>query len=403
MKILLASIYPYAFMLLYVTIPFDNYARALPNFLLLLLLLIFPIIIKKEDFKKLNKKSTLFFTLFIFYLFFNSVFSGRLEGDISVLKKIIIPLGLVILYLPIQDFKKLNKAIIFSSFAAIAYSCVQFVIIVNQTGTFNLAFFQETVDSLLIERVYLGFLCILSILVAYQSLKPEFHPNNKYYLASILLTVLYLFIIISKVAIVILVTTLLLRRFYGKHKKLRLLISLGLLLLIGVFGYNSIEKQFEKITSFKDSAAISATESSMPWTNRLLIWDCAYKVITKNPNSFLGIGFRTTNKQLLSCYETNIKYTNTKNLFLDKKYNTHNQYLDFYLSSGILSMIFFLVILFTLFIKNRQYFFPTALLASIVIFGMFENYFHRQMGAYYFGFILVILLINNTFYKKREA
>jgi len=400
MKILLASLYPYLFMLLYVSIPFDNYVRALPNFLLITLISIFPFIIKKEDFNKLNKKFTLFFTFFILYIFFNSVFFGRLEGDFSVLKKMIIPLGLVILYLPIQDFKKLNKAIIFSSFAAIVYSCVQFVILVNQTETFNLLFFQETVDALLIERVYLGFLCILSILIAYQSLKPDFHPNNKYYLASILLTVLYLFIIMSKVAIVILVAILLLRQFYGEHKKLRLFISLGLLLLIGVFGFNSIEEQIKKVSSFKDSSAIPIAENSIPSTYRLLIWDCANKI--RNSNSIFGMGFRTTNTQLLSCYETHIKDTNTKNLFLDKKYNTHNQYLDFYLSSGVLSMIFFIGLLMILFFRTRHYFFPTALLVSIVTFGMFENYFHRQMGAYYFGFILVMLLINNSFYKKVE-
>jgi hypothetical protein len=44
--------------------------------------------------------------------------------------------------------------------------------------------------------------------------------------------------------------------------------------------------------------------------------------------------------------------------------------------------------------KYRHQFFPTALLITIVLFGMVENYFHRQVGAYYFGFIIVMLLIN---------
>ena len=44
--------------------------------------------------------------------------------------------------------------------------------------------------------------------------------------------------------------------------------------------------------------------------------------------------------------------------------------------------------------KYHQQFFPTALLITIVLFGMVEDYFHRQVGAYYFGFIIIMLLIN---------
>jgi hypothetical protein len=32
---------------------------------------------------------------------------------------------------------------------------------------------------------------------------------------------------------------------------------------------------------------------------------------------------------------------------------------------------------------------------TMILFGLVENYFHRQVGAYYIGFVLVILLINN--------
>jgi hypothetical protein len=46
--------------------------------------------------------------------------------------------------------------------------------------------------------------------------------------------------------------------------------------------------------------------------------------------------------------------------------------------------------------KHYKHFFPTALVLTFILFGLVENYFHRQVGAYYLGFVLVILLINNN-------
>lgn len=406
MRILLASIYPYAFLLLYLTIPFDNYIRALPNILLGVLVVAFPIIVTKKDFKKLLIKPTLLFLLFFAFLFLNSFISGRMADDFVVIKKMLIPLGLVILYIPVQDFKKLNKAIIFSSLAAIVFSLVKFLILVNRTGDFNITLFQETIDVLLIDRLYIGFLCILSILVSYQSLKNKYNPYNSYYLTNIIINILYVFLIMSKVAIVILIAIVLLRQFYGKQKKIRMFISIGLIVLIGGIGISKYKYQIEKIIDSKENIAeINYIESTMPWEYRTLIWNCAYKISQNSSNSFFGIGFKKTNKQLLICYENEIKDLKTKQNFISKKFNTHNQYFDFYLSEGILGLILFLGVLIALFMQYRKQFFPTALLVSIIIFGLTENFFHRQIGAYYFGFILVMLLINNTFFKdsKKES
>jgi len=61
MKILLSSIYPYAFAALFLILPFDEYVRALPNILMILLVVAFPYVIEKEDFSRIKK--TPFFLL----------------------------------------------------------------------------------------------------------------------------------------------------------------------------------------------------------------------------------------------------------------------------------------------------------------------------------------------------
>ena len=275
MKILLASIYPYAFLLLYLTIPFDDYIRAFPNLLLGILVVAFPFIVTKEDFKKLLTKPLILFILFFTFLLINALLFGRIEDDFVVIKKMLIPIGLVILYIPVQDFKKINKAIVFSSIAAILFSLVKYIIIVNSTGEFDITYFQDKVDILLIDKLYIGLLCVLSILVSYQSLKLEYHPNNKYYLGSILLNSFFVLLIYSKVAIIILLTIVLLRQFYGKKRKLRLLIAAVSVAITFGTAYTLYQPDLKDIFAFERTAEeINYEDNSLPWGFRNIIWNC---------------------------------------------------------------------------------------------------------------------------------
>ena len=128
---------------------------------------------------------------------------------------------------------------------------------------------------------------------------------------------------------------------------------------------------------------------------RSLIWDCALKITKDSNTNFFGIGFRETSDRLVNCYENEIEDLNTKQNFINKRFNTHNQYFDFYISSGLISIILFVGILIYLFFKKHKDYYSTSLLLTMILFGLAENYFHRQVGAYYIGFVLVILLINN--------
>ncbi|MDG1326945.1 MAG: O-antigen ligase family protein [Flavobacteriaceae bacterium] len=396
MRILLAAIYPYVFILLYLVIPFDEYVRVLPNILMLILIVIFPIIINKKDLKKIAKVSMFLLILFIIYLLTNSFVQGRLEVDFVYLKTIMIPLGIVFLYVPITDFKKVNKAIIFSSFIAIVYSLIKFLILVNQNTDVSINFFQETVDALLIDRIYVGLLCVLSVIISYQSITKQFHPDNKYYLISMVLNVTYLLLIMSKTAIIILLFVAVLRQFYGKDKKIRLGATAIILAFLAIMSYfklpNNIENTFKPQ---KDISEVTYAGSTIPLSYRSLIWDCALKITKDSNTNFFGIGFRETSDRLVNCYENEIEDLNTKQNFINKRFNTHNQYFDFYISSGLISIILFVGILIYLFFKKHKDYYSTSLLLSIILFGLAENYFHRQVGAYYIGFVLVILLINN--------
>ena len=391
MRILLASIYPYTFFLLYLLIPFDEYIRALPNILLGVIVILFPFIVKKNDFKKLGKIPVLLFLAFFVFLVFNALVFGRIEEDFYVLKKIIIAIGLVILYIPVADFKKIEKAIIFSAIAAMLFSIVN-VFLLNDISSFE---FKNPIDILLLDLPYLGLLSVLSILVSYNALKPGFHPNNQFYVANIFLNILFIFLMGSRVGIVILLAILLLRQFYGSRRKLRLLLSAGILTITSLaafFATNNFVKNYMLEAEIVGEARFK--EKPLHWDFKTLVWDCGCDLVASEWSSLAGSGFRATNIKLAACYNERIEDKETKAWFESQNLNTHNQFFDLFLSSGLVGILFFIGILLFLFKEHRNQFFSIASLLTIVLFGLNENFLHRQIGAYFFGFVLIILLSN---------
>ena len=116
------------------------------------------------------------------YLVVNALLFNRVEDDFVMIKKVMLSLGFVLLYIPIGDSKKINRAIVFSSLAVILFSVINIFVIINTSEDIVLGFSRQVIEALLIDRIYLGFIAILSILISYQSIKPQYHPNNKYLL-----------------------------------------------------------------------------------------------------------------------------------------------------------------------------------------------------------------------------
>ncbi len=404
MRILLSAIYPYAFLLLYLIIPFDNYIRALPNILLAILVVAFPFIVKKEDFNKLKSLPiAIFFGLFA-YLCLNSFFAGRLPDDFNIIKKVMIAVGLAILYIPVADVKKINTAIIFSALAAIVFSVYNFVLITDATGNFALGESPQVVESLLIDRLYLGLLSTFSILISFQAISKKYHPNNNYHLANIFINVLFIILIASKIAVISLFVLLLIRQFYGQRKIWKVLIAAGAITaVVGLFFILKNEKSDQLYTNeVVDNNAPAFIENSMNYEIRAVVWKCASEIINDEGFSFFGLGFEQTSDKLVSCYETKITDPQKRNEFLTAEYNTHNQFIDFYLSAGFIALLLFLLFICVAFLKIRKQFFAMVMLAILIMYCSIENVFHRQIGAYYIGFILIVLMTSVQNSKNTE-
>lgn len=396
MKVLLGAIYPYAFLLLFLIIPFDNYIMALPNILLGILVLAFPFVVSKEDFKKLNTATVVFFFSFFIFLIASALLFGRLTTDFVIIKKVFIPVGLLLLYLPVLDAGKLYRAIIFSSLAAIVAVLLNIVMLNNVGEEFRFADYIILIESIQIDRLYLGFLSVLSILVSYHLLNSVYHPNNKYYLANIVVNVLFLVLILSKIAILTLVLILVLRQFYGSNKKIRIIALLGCVGLLSLVYFN-VRGDLKQQGFLNENVKTESNyiKKTLTWEIRTVVWHCANLVSQDNGLILKGLGFTETKNQLATCYAENILDSQKREQFVSERFNSHNQFIDFYLSNGLLGLILWVALLVLLFVSVRRNFFATALLLILCSYCFIENIFHRQLGAYFAAFILIILLTKN--------
>src|SRR5690606_36292946 len=308
MRILLSAIYPYAFLLLYLIIPFDDYIRALPNILVAILVVAFPFIVKKEDFKKLKSLPIVLFLALFVYLCINSFFSGRMQEDFNIIKKVMIALGLVILYFPVNDVKKINSAIILSASAAVVFSVYNFVLITDATGSFALGDSPQVIESLLVDRLYLGLLCTISIVISFQAIQKKYHPNNNYYLANMFINLLFIILIASKIAIISRFVLVLIRQFYGQKKMWKMAIGVvAIIALVGLFIIikNERNNQNNSIENYKSPPAF--IKNSLTYELRAVVWDCAESIINEEGFTLSGIGFDKTKDRLVYCYENNIQ------------------------------------------------------------------------------------------------
>lgn len=403
MRIILASIYPFAFMLLFFIIPFDEYIRVLPNILLIILTISFPAIIKREHFQKIKKVPFFLLLLFFGYMVVNSLIFGRFETDLNILKKIAIAIGLVILYLPIQYDRKIQKAVIFSSIAAIVFSIISIVYSANTNANFEFGDSRMMIEALLVDRLYLGLISVLSILFCHRSMRKTYHPHNAYYLGAIAINILFIVFVVSKIAGIVLLCLLLIAQVYGDKKTMRIAIATGCIgvIIAGLFFLKSQQQIGTTPVSFSTFLTKNFGDSNTSQT-RLITWKCSMNVLKTSDIGLTGIGFKATKDKLVACYQSTIKNPEKKEVFTSQRYNSHNQFLDILLSTGFLGLFFISLFLIWSFMKNREHFFQTAILFTFFAYGLVENIFHRQIGAYYVGLILIIVLANRS-YKQIDT
>jgi O-antigen ligase len=167
-------------------------------------------------------------------------------------------------------------------------------------------------------------------------------------------------------------------------------IGLSILFLIS-FNIPIVKERFLYTIGYKYDYKFNNKEfikhNSPEELGRLLLWQDAADLIKENP--FLGYGTGATRDVLLQKYK---KEDHT--LFLEKRFNAHNSYLELLLSGGIILLISYLAILLVLFLKSvrkKDYvLFSFALIITIT--SITESLFIAQ-GILFISFFYCFFLI----------
>jgi O-antigen ligase len=372
-------------------LPMDKYATAMPNIFFISLVVIFPFVVRKNDFKRLLKRELLLFAGLVAYVSLNNFLFHDFENDLVIITKIASSLLLVVLFIPIERTENLMKTVIASVLICILISLYNLYFFYMEEGAFNFASGGVINEVLIFDRLYLGFLCVISIIASIALIGEKYNEYNKWYFTNIVLCVIFVLLIASRVAILLLLLLFFLKIFYAKRKREYVFFFLGIVgLIVAAFAVNKNlnERFFYTHSTEKDKGYIELLKD---WEPRFIIWDCNYEVAVNENPTLNGLGFYKTKDLLVACYAESIERKPKRNYYIQSRFNPHNQFVDFYLSTGILGFLLFGAVLVSL-LRNRKSYYKVAFWLALAAFVFIESLFQRQLGAYLFSIVLIFIM-----------
>jgi len=376
----------------------DKY-YAIPNGINISLVLMFPFLVnKKQVINHIVKKPIIWFAIFLSFIIVKSVLLGHLIEDISVIKKLSQVLLLLILScgLKTKSIDTLKSGFILGTLIAVIYSVIKIGIIVIQTSAFNFAKGPIINETLPVQRLYLGLLCTISLILVLQRF---FKNRQKLNLFLAALFTSFVFLIAARIAIfsiLIVIIYYVLTILKAKYKYIALLLIISITSLV-VLSNNNLSK---RILHLDDTFRESYVDKIAMHEPRFLIWKYSYEVL-HGTNLFLGNGFNRTEEKLVSNYKK-ISQFKKRNWFINKRFNTHNQYIDIALSQGFIGLFLFLIFLFQLFVIAKKSHSDFLLLISALIYMLVYNNFHRVIGVYIFSLIFIFILEKTNYQKLKK-
>lgn len=385
MKKNLENIYLTIFSLFCAVVPFTDLGEAIPNIILIVLVVLFPFVAQKHNWKKISDKRFYALYVLVFLSTLQLVIFKRWE-DFKFVNRLLLVILILILSIPIKNKLVPILSFIYGSLALLIISAINLVIHYMLSGQFNMTVGDHVSSILLGDRPYIGYVYVLSfcmcLYVATQVSKTKF-----LYYSLALLFLIFILIISARISLISIIIGVLSYFFYAKNvKKVGLIIIILCFFSIIMFSINpSLKKRFF-ITDNNYSL-----EQMVKFEPRYFIWSCANEIFFQNKNYIAGKGFVNTNNELVNCYVNRIDFADEKqqDFFVRRKFNTHNQFINFLLSSGVLMFLIF-IIFFVLWLKlDYKSYYSLILLLSLILFCSVENVLTRQMGGELFALTLV--------------
>ena len=396
MRTTLDKIYNYIGFLMCLSIPFMTYAKAFVNICMICLFLILIVLINKQIFLEIIKNT--FFKIFLIFLLFIilfTVFNSSFLLDFSETRKIAQIALLFVLFSFANDKRILIYGFILGVFIS---SLISGINIINYyLNSFELLISKSSVEDLFItQRLYLGFFTIISAILLLNIYQTSINKIQKY--LSLLLIIYFLFmlfLISSRSALLIAAVVFLTTIIYQIKPLYSFLwvLAVGFIFSATIFQNKNLSSRF---LYSEDSIRSSFVEKIKTHEPRYDIWKFSGQIFKEEKPYFFGIGTFKTQELLISKYQL-MPIEKRKNWFIERNFNTHNQYIDIGLSYGIIGLLIFLIFVKEILKFSFKNIHSLNLVISLLLFLFIENIFHRQLGSFIFALILVfaLFLINS--------
>lgn len=392
--------YTYLAALICASIPFMNYAKAFVNISMICLTLILFAQLNKEKFKKIITQNTLILLfVFLFWIIAYSGFNNSFFADFSETRKIAQTLLLLILFSQVSDKRILINMFIFGTFLSGLITSINIITFYLNSFEFLLTG-ADTNELFITQRLYLGFLIVISLILSLERFYNSSNKNHKAAYLFLIFSFLIFLILISSRSAILIAFMVLITSFIYNSKSIKRTIVLMLTIsvfIIMIFNNKTLSKRF---LYADDSVRQSFIEKIKTHEPRYDIWKFSAQIFEEQGSYILGLGTYKTQELLIDKYKI-MPIKKRSDWFIKRNFNTHNQYLDITLSYGFIGLIIFMVFIKEIIFSSYKNIYSFNLIISLILFLFIENLFHRQLGAFIFSLIIVwAFYLTNTKNEK---
>ena len=389
MNFSLEKTYNYLAALICVSIPFMTYAKAFVNICMICLFLIMVVSYNKDKVINIvNEKFFKAFTIFFIFIVIYSLFNGSFFEDFAESRKIAQIILLLILFSFVNDKRFLIYG--FVAGALVSSLITDLNILIYYLNSSELLISKSSVEDLFItQRLYLGFFVVISIvLLSFLFQTSNRNKQKVFYALLILFFIFSLFLISSRSAILIAFLLFLITIIYKSKSVFTIGVLLASLVIFSTIIITN-KNLSNRFLYSQDSVRTSFIEKIKTHEPRYDIWKFSLQIFDEQNLGFFGLGTYKTQELLVEKYKL-MPIDKRKNWFIQRNFNTHNQYIDIILSFGFLGLILFTVFIREIILKTYKNVYSLNLTLSLILFLVIENLFHRQLGSFILALTIVI-------------
>jgi hypothetical protein len=354
-----------------------SFSKSIPNIILGVALLFYAVLLYQKEVVFPKKHYFFPFGLLLLYLLIKAVFQSSIGNEVNVFSRFLMVIVLPIVFIPVPR-NKIIWGFIASVFIAVSIALIHTFIYYLHNKTLPFSTGEDVNRILIIERPYMGFICLVALILCLFMAK-EYPKFKKALLALGLFFGIFIFFIAARLSLITLIgVALIYLLFYSglsAIKKAVIITVCFMAVFTALLSYKNLSNRFFIADSF---------QTMQDYEPRVVIWSCASEIIRSSDfNLIFGSkSFNWMQEQYVQCYADSIANESKKAWFLAIKYNSHNQFIDFFLIGGFLGLGLFLFFVFSMMKNAKGNFYFFSIVVSLTLFFLMENVLHRQFGCY---------------------